>query len=233
MHGSTAAAGRQQRAVSQLRTRAAESFDRISVRSSGASAARLRGSAFAVHNPGGWGGTSSSRGPMTCSACSMKRQVGLCPGWELLASRPPTPGRCTRACAQPSTRQRTSLPMRHAGVFIGDPYTRDSYSEWRRKRGADARAPAQRSSAHTGAVPCTCCCAGVRLWFGHHGAITLRAGASSSAHCGVANVPAELSRHTGKGFGVPFQPKGNGPDAMIDKTTKLTVPVRGARGPGD
>jgi hypothetical protein len=33
----------------------------------------------------------------------------------------------------------------------------------------------------------------------------------------------ELSRHKGKGFGVPFQPKGTGPDAMIDKTTKLTI----------
>mmetsp|Transcript_22931 Transcript_22931/g.58550 ORF Transcript_22931/g.58550 Transcript_22931/m.58550 type:complete len:305 (-) Transcript_22931:609-1523(-) len=33
----------------------------------------------------------------------------------------------------------------------------------------------------------------------------------------------ELSRHKGKTFNVPFQPKGKGPDAMIDKTTKLTI----------
>jgi hypothetical protein len=35
---------------------------------------------------------------------------------------------------------------------------------------------------------------------------------------------AVLSRHKGKTFGVPFQPKGNGRDAMIDKKTLLRVP---------
>ncbi|KAF5838296.1 hypothetical protein DUNSADRAFT_3092 [Dunaliella salina] len=33
-----------------------------------------------------------------------------------------------------------------------------------------------------------------------------------------------MSRHKGKQFGVPFQPKGKGPDAMIDKNLRLTVP---------
>lgn len=33
-----------------------------------------------------------------------------------------------------------------------------------------------------------------------------------------------MSRHKGKQFGVPFQPRGTGPDGMIDKDLKLTVP---------
>jgi len=36
--------------------------------------------------------------------------------------------------------------------------------------------------------------------------------------------PKVAPRHAGKQFGVPYQPKGSGPDAMIDKTTKLTIP---------
>jgi hypothetical protein len=32
------------------------------------------------------------------------------------------------------------------------------------------------------------------------------------------------SRYKGKQFSAPFQPKGCGPDAMIDKTTPLRVP---------
>lgn len=37
-----------------------------------------------------------------------------------------------------------------------------------------------------------------------------------------------MTRYTGKQFSAPYQPKGTGMDAMIDKTTRLAIPVRRA-----
>jgi hypothetical protein len=38
--------------------------------------------------------------------------------------------------------------------------------------------------------------------------------------------PAIPERYKGKQFDVPYQPKGKGADAMIDKNMRLTTPVR-------